>query len=618
MGYLGNAPADQAIQIGSDTILSSHIDDGVIVNDDINASASISVSKTALAGGTGLTLSTNTLNVDAAQTQIISVGTIGTGVWPGTKVASAYLDDDTAHLSTNQTFSGVKTFGADYTSFNGTGYIRGDNANKLTLQMGSSGFELKNNAYNATRLTISDSGTATFAGTITGSYSNSSGTDYLDGDAGLYLANSGSDGTMIKFGDTNAGLVYGGSGTGTFKLMQRENTALSFDASRNATFAGNIVGKTNSSITYSAGDATTTATGGALNVPGSDIVTGRLFLQGSSNSGTDLIGFNNETNQLALYNYTDGHYIMKFAHDSNVTFTNNITQSADANLRHTITAGGSGEASLVLTANNSTGDSFVRWETNANTFCLGLDNSDGNKFILSAGSDPHSNSVINIQPDGSSIAVDKPISFGGVVQLLDVAQSIDFIQSGAINFDSNGDQTGRVLTIGSNRAAGSSGGTTNVVFNEDGSTNFHDDVSFNRRIVQNGLNVYVKDVDVASSSGSTFTILRSWHDTANWGQGMYLVEIFQYYYSASTHGYASYHCTYGYGGGSTVVEQIANTGDINAPTWTGETTISGNLKMRNLELSVGAYKYVKIRVTTPDTYTDNADNNNNNTVHIYP
>ena len=66
-----------------------------------------------------------------------------------------------------------------------------------------------------------------------------SDTNYLDGDASLYLANSGvksdnttSAGTMIKFGDTNAGLVYGGSGTGTFKLMQRENTAVFIDASR--------------------------------------------------------------------------------------------------------------------------------------------------------------------------------------------------------------------------------------------------------------------------------------------------------------------------------------------------------------------------------------------------
>ena len=54
---------------------------GVILNADVNASAAIAVSKTALTAGTGLTLSTNTLNVDAAQTQITSVGTIGTGVW---------------------------------------------------------------------------------------------------------------------------------------------------------------------------------------------------------------------------------------------------------------------------------------------------------------------------------------------------------------------------------------------------------------------------------------------------------------------------------------------------------------------------------------------------------
>ena len=151
-----------------------------------------------------------------------------------------------------------------------------------------------------------------------------------------------------------------------------------------------------------------------------------------------------------------------------------------------------------------------------------------------------------------------------------------------------------------------------------GNTSIHNDLLTSRRISHHGLNVYVKDTDVASSSGSTFTILRSWHDTANWGQSMYLVEIFQYYYSADTHNYAAYNCAYGYASSTTVVEEVANTGSINAPAWTGETTISGNLKHRNLELSVGAYQYVKIRVTTPDTYTDDPDNNNNNTVHIYP
>ena len=66
----------------------------------------------------------------------------------------------------------------------------------------------------------------------------------------------------------------------------------------------------------------------------------------------------------------------------------------------------------------------------------------------------------------------------GALELNDVAQSIDFIQSGSINFDSNNDQTGRVLTIGSGRT-GDSGGTTNVTFYESGTSTFGGNVLFN-------------------------------------------------------------------------------------------------------------------------------------------
>ena len=55
---------------------SAEIIDGSV--DNSHLAGSIAMNKTLLAGGTGLTLSTNTLNVDAAQTQITSVGTIGT------------------------------------------------------------------------------------------------------------------------------------------------------------------------------------------------------------------------------------------------------------------------------------------------------------------------------------------------------------------------------------------------------------------------------------------------------------------------------------------------------------------------------------------------------------
>ena len=77
---------------------------------------------TGITAGTGLsgeslTGPVPTLNVDAAQTQITSIGTIATGTWQGSVIASAYLDADTAHLTTTQTFTGAKTFSAATTTF---------------------------------------------------------------------------------------------------------------------------------------------------------------------------------------------------------------------------------------------------------------------------------------------------------------------------------------------------------------------------------------------------------------------------------------------------------------------------------------------------------------------
>ena len=51
----------------------------------------------------------------ANQSNVTGVGTISSGTWQGTAIASAYLDADTAHLSGTQTFSGDKTFSAKCT-----------------------------------------------------------------------------------------------------------------------------------------------------------------------------------------------------------------------------------------------------------------------------------------------------------------------------------------------------------------------------------------------------------------------------------------------------------------------------------------------------------------------
>jgi hypothetical protein len=75
-------------------------------------------------------------NATADQTQsdinalaITEVGTISTGTWQGTAIASAYLDSDTAHLSGAQTFTGVKTFASPVinTGISGTAILDEDN-----------------------------------------------------------------------------------------------------------------------------------------------------------------------------------------------------------------------------------------------------------------------------------------------------------------------------------------------------------------------------------------------------------------------------------------------------------------------------------------------------------
>jgi len=68
--------------------------------------------------GTAATVTGGTQASITSAANLVTVGTIGTGVWNGTAVASAYLDADTAHLSTTQTFSGAKTFGDDVTIAN--------------------------------------------------------------------------------------------------------------------------------------------------------------------------------------------------------------------------------------------------------------------------------------------------------------------------------------------------------------------------------------------------------------------------------------------------------------------------------------------------------------------
>ena len=63
-------------------------------SDGANEQKTTTTALATLLAGTGLTASSSVIGVDAAQTQITSVGTIGTGVWQGTAIASGYIAAD--------------------------------------------------------------------------------------------------------------------------------------------------------------------------------------------------------------------------------------------------------------------------------------------------------------------------------------------------------------------------------------------------------------------------------------------------------------------------------------------------------------------------------------------
>ena len=82
-------------------------------NDIVNCTIGFGTSSTTTIAGT-LTMGSTAAMTNAGllsvanQTGITGLGTISSGTWQGTAVASAYLDADTAHLTTDQTFTGKK------------------------------------------------------------------------------------------------------------------------------------------------------------------------------------------------------------------------------------------------------------------------------------------------------------------------------------------------------------------------------------------------------------------------------------------------------------------------------------------------------------------------------
>jgi len=176
----------------------------------------------------------------ASQTNITGVGTISTGVWQGTAIASAYLDADTAHLTTNQTFTGTKTFEDGRFSNSETdevGTIRimeaADNGTNFVSILSEA--DLSNSA---TTVTIPETGDATFMALFD---ANPGSTSITSTPAELNLLDGSSASTVVN----SKGVVYGSSGqvaATTIELGHASDTTLARSAAGKATIEGQLIG----------------------------------------------------------------------------------------------------------------------------------------------------------------------------------------------------------------------------------------------------------------------------------------------------------------------------------------------------------------------------------------
>ena len=216
---LANAAVTSA-KLAADSVDSSELVNGSV--DNAHLAGSIAMNKTNLTAGTGLTLSTDTLSVDAAQTQITSVGTL-TGLSVGiSAVSKAHIyenttaTDSSAGLTIEQAGTGDAIL-----QFLETGTQRWvvglDNSDSDKFKISSDG-DLNTNA----RLTIDTSGKV----------STSANTTSLG--ALIHNAHASGYGLKITATDANASRYIA-----TFNDKD-DNVKATINGDGSATFAGDI------------------------------------------------------------------------------------------------------------------------------------------------------------------------------------------------------------------------------------------------------------------------------------------------------------------------------------------------------------------------------------------
>ena len=205
--------------------------------------------------GTSATVTGGTQASITSAANLVTVGTIGTGVWNGTAVASAYLDADTAHLSGTQTFSGAKTFTGETVVDGGTS-LTGGWGRSLTLEHDFPILALK-----------SENSTDAWGGI---GYDNSTGMKFFvnssDGDIptngtlGLTILDSGNVGVGTSSPVTALDVHSGGSEvSATFGMADDGHNYVSFRTAETQNNVNNLAFMVGTAAVDNVGSSNTTA-----------------------------------------------------------------------------------------------------------------------------------------------------------------------------------------------------------------------------------------------------------------------------------------------------------------------------------------------------------------------
>ena len=226
--------------------------DNTLQNRHVKSDAAIAMSKTALVGGTGLTLSTNTLNVDAAQTQITSVGTLTSLAVTGEVTGAGFTG------TLDGILGGGTAAAASVTTLGATGVVSFANGSAGAPSIAFSnapttGYYLVSAAANRIGLTL--------AGSLMMDYQESSATTEK-----LFLTRTANAFNIRSAGTTNTALNLDTTGTGAINLKTNTAIALTINSSQNVGIG-------------------TTAPTQKLHVSGNIYTTGYLNTAGSGTSG---------------------------------------------------------------------------------------------------------------------------------------------------------------------------------------------------------------------------------------------------------------------------------------------------------------------------------------------